>query len=52
MGALYRGRLGRGLGTAAAAREAALQALRERRARGRSTHPFYWAAFVAAGDWR
>ena len=26
--------------------------LRERRAEGHSTHPFYWAGFVAAGDWR
>ena len=26
--------------------------LRDRRAKGHSTHPFYWAAFVAAGDWR
>jgi CHAT domain-containing protein len=26
--------------------------LRDRRAKGLSTHPFYWAAFVAAGDWR
>ena len=23
-----------------------------RRAAGQTTHPFYWAAFVAAGDWR
>jgi len=22
------------------------------RAKGLTTHPFYWAAFVAAGDWR
>ena len=21
-------------------------------ANGESTHPFYWASFVAAGDWR
>ena len=26
--------------------------LRDRRARQQSTHPFYWAGFVAAGDWR
>jgi len=26
--------------------------LRDRRAKGLSTAPFYWAAFVAAGDWR
>jgi CHAT domain-containing protein len=31
---------------------ASLSVLRERRARHQSTHPFYWAAFVAAGDWK
>ena len=36
------------------AREKAAQlaVLAERRAKGESTHPFYWGAFVAAGDWR
>lgn len=52
MRALYEGRLQRHLDTADAVREAALSVLRERRAKGLSTHPFYWAAFVAAGDWR
>lgn len=52
MRALYDGRLARKLSTADAVREASLTVLRERRARGQSTHPFYWAAFVAAGDWR
>ena len=33
-------------------REAGLRMLRQRRAKGLSTHPFHWAAFVAAGDWR
>jgi CHAT domain-containing protein len=33
-------------------REASLAVLRERRAKNQSTLPFYWAAFVAAGDWR
>ena len=32
--------------------EASSTILRDRRARRLSTHPFYWAAFVAAGDWR
>jgi CHAT domain-containing protein len=32
-------------------REAGLTVLRGRRAKGLSTNPFYWAAFVAAGDW-
>jgi len=26
--------------------------LSARRANGESTHPYYWAAFVASGDWR
>jgi CHAT domain-containing protein len=33
-------------------REASLALLRERRTHGQSAHPFYWGAFVAAGDWR
>jgi len=52
MRALYEGRLQRGLSTADAVHQASLTTLRDRRARGLSTHPFYWAAFVAAGDWR
>jgi CHAT domain-containing protein/tetratricopeptide (TPR) repeat protein len=52
MRVLYEGRLRRNLDTAAAVREAGLSVLRARRAKGQSTHPFYWAAFVAAGDWR
>lgn len=50
--ALYRGRLQRRLDTADAVREASLTVLRDRRAKGQSTHPFFWAGFVAAGDWR
>jgi CHAT domain-containing protein len=52
MRALYEGRLEKGLDTASAVREASLTLLRERRKRGLSTHPAYWAGFVAAGDWR
>jgi CHAT domain-containing protein len=52
MHALYDGRLNRKLGTADAVREASVTVLRARRSAGQSTHPFYWAAFVAAGDWR
>jgi CHAT domain-containing protein len=52
MRALYEGRLRRQLSTADAVREAGLQVLRARRSRGQSAHPFYWGAFVAAGDWR
>ena len=52
MHALYEGRLKRRLNTANAMREASLSVLRDRRAAGQPTAPFYWAAFVAAGDWR
>ena len=52
MEALYHARLGQRLDTADAVREAGLTMLRERRAKGQSVHPFYWASFVAAGDWR
>jgi CHAT domain-containing protein len=51
MTTLYERRLVRGRDTAASVREASLQVLRHRRARNQSTHPFYWAGFVAAGDW-
>ena len=51
MEALYRARLRDHLDTADAVRQASLTLIRERRAHGQSTHPFYWAAFVAAGDW-
>jgi CHAT domain-containing protein len=33
-------------------RRASLAVLRQRRARGMSTHPFFWGGFLAAGDWR
>jgi CHAT domain-containing protein len=52
MESLYRGRLERGLGTAEAVRAADLDLLRQSRSRRHSGHPFYWAGFVAAGDWR
>ena len=52
MRALYEGRFQRNLSTADAVHQASLTVLRDRRARGLSTHPFFWAAFVAAGDWR
>ena len=51
MNALYAARLKGHAGTADAVRQAGLTVLRERRAQARSTHPYYWAAFVAAGDW-
>jgi CHAT domain-containing protein len=52
MRALYEGRLERHLSTADAVHQASLHILQSRRAAGQSTHPFYWAAFVAAGDWK
>lgn len=48
---LYEARWNRGMKTAEAVREASLRVLRERRAQARSTHPWTWASFVAAGDW-
>jgi len=52
MRTLYRSRFEKHLTTAEAIHAASAGILRERRASGQSTHPFYWAAFVAAGDWR
>jgi CHAT domain-containing protein len=49
---LYQARLQRHLDTADAVHDANLRALSARRSGGQSTHPFFWAAFVAAGDWR
>ncbi len=49
---LYDARFHRRRSTPEAVRDAALGVLQDRRAHGRSTHPFYWAGFVAAGDWR
>ena len=46
------GRLERHLSTSDAVRDASLRILQSRRAAGQSIHPFYWAAFVAAGDWK
>jgi CHAT domain-containing protein len=52
MSALYANRLTRNLSSADAVRQASLSVLHLRRTNGVSTHPLYWAAFVAAGDWR
>ena len=52
MGRLYRGRFKEGRSSAEAVREAGLGMIQERRAAGAVTHPFYWGAFVASGDWR
>ncbi len=52
MAALYRARLLEDMSTAAAVRAASRRVLDARRARSLSSHPFYWGAFVASGDWR
>jgi len=52
MRALYEGRFNAGLTTADAVREASLTVLHARRSQGVTTHPFFWAGFVAAGDWK
>ncbi|MEN8163160.1 MAG: CHAT domain-containing protein, partial [Acidobacteriota bacterium] len=52
MEALYRARLLLGMTTAESVRYAGLELLQARRDRNLSTHPFYWGAFMAAGDWR
>ena len=49
---LYRSRLIDGMTTAEAVRHASLSILKNRRRKGLSTHPFFWGAFVASGDWR
>jgi len=48
---LYEARFQQHLSTADAVYQATVRTLQARRALGQSTHPFYWAAFVAAGDW-
>lgn len=52
MQTLYTNRFSDGLSTAEAVQNTYRQMLHERRSANQSTHPFYWAAFVAAGDWR
>ena len=51
MTALYEGRFRQGLDTAEAVQQANLQVLQNRRERGASTHPFFWAPFIASGNW-
>ena len=51
MEALYRARFGDHLDTPEAVRAATVNLIRQRRGSGLSTNPFYWAGFVAAGDW-
>jgi len=48
---LYALRLGEHASTADAVWDSARQLLVERRAAGKSTHPWYWAGFVGSGGW-
>jgi CHAT domain-containing protein/Tfp pilus assembly protein PilF len=52
MTTLYQARFERKKSTAQSVADATLRQLRARRAKGLSTHPFYWGSFVAVGDWR
>jgi CHAT domain-containing protein len=52
MGHLYESRFHRKRSTPEAVRDATLAVLRDRRAQGLGSHPFYWAGFVATGDWK
>jgi CHAT domain-containing protein len=38
--------------TSEAVRQASRKLIERRRAEGQSDHPYYWAGFLAAGDWR
>jgi len=48
---LYAERLGRHATTADAVWNSSRKLLAERRAEGKSTHPWYWAGFVGSGGW-
>jgi CHAT domain-containing protein len=48
---LYRGRAAGGT-TADVTRRASQHILAQRRKAKVTTHPFFWGAFVATGDWR
>jgi CHAT domain-containing protein len=52
MAAFYTERIMHGLSTLDAVHDASLTMLHTRRMRRLSTHPFFWAGFIAAGDWR
>ncbi len=49
---LYTNRFVKQMSTIDSVHEASLALLNERREKGLSTHPFYWAGFIASGDWR
>lgn len=48
----YEARLSKSATVDESARQAALASLRERRARGQSVHPFFWAGFLSVDGWR
>jgi CHAT domain-containing protein/Tfp pilus assembly protein PilF len=50
--AFYRARLFDERQTPEALRQASLSVIQQRRENGESAHPFFWAAFVAAGGWQ
>jgi len=52
MASFYQASQTEGLPISEAVRKANLRILSDRRAGGVDPHPFYWAAFVASGDWR
>ncbi len=52
MQALYRARLSEHSSVPESIAQAQLSVLAARRARGESVHPYFWAGFVASGDWR
>jgi CHAT domain-containing protein len=52
MGKLYSEHFLKGKDTAESVREASLHILQQRRAKHQSTNPFYWGAFIAAGNWK
>src|SRR5262249_20518793 len=48
----YQEKVARGRSTADAVHLANTDMIRSLRQAGRTTHPFYWGAFIATGDWR
>jgi CHAT domain-containing protein len=48
---MYTERIGRNASTADAVWNASRKLLLERRAAGKSTHPWYWSGFVSSGAW-
>ena len=52
MTTLYESRLRDGLSTTESVHRASLHTWERLRNEGRPTHPFFWAPFIATGDWR